>query len=183
MTKDEKKSYDEAYYRVNMEKKRAYNKAYNDSHIEEQKAYREVRKEIKKLYDKSYQKRRLTEDINYKLRYNLRRRLVAALKIGQKSGSAVRDLGCSIEFLKQYLEERFQPGMSWDDYGLWHIDHIMPLASFNLTDREQFLQACHYTNLQPLWAEENMKKGDKYATSQPEEKQVCQLSTASGESA
>ncbi len=53
--------------------------------------------------------------------------------------------------------------MTWDNYGLygWHIDHIKPLASFDLTDREQFLEACHYTNLQPLWAEENLSKGNK----------------------
>ncbi len=78
---------------------------------------------------------------------------------GQKVGSAVRDLGCSVDKLKKHLESRFRFGMTWENYGMWHIDHIRPLASFDLTDRVQFLQACHYTNLQPLWAPENLGKG------------------------
>jgi hypothetical protein len=70
-------------------------------------------------------------------------------------------LGCSIPELKTYLESKFQEGMSWENWGIygWHIDHIIPLDAFNLTNREEFLKACHYTNLQPLWAEENLKKG------------------------
>ena len=65
--------------------------------------------------------------------------------------------------LRDYLESKFQPGMTWDNWTTngWHIDHIKPLASFDLTDREQFLRACHYTNLQPLWAIDNLKKGSK----------------------
>jgi hypothetical protein len=65
--------------------------------------------------------------------------------------------------LKLYLESKFQPGMSWDNWGRtgWHIDHIKPLALFNLSDRKQFLEACHYTNLQPLWAKDNLSKGDR----------------------
>ena len=52
--------------------------------------------------------------------------------------------------------------MSWDNYGEWHIDHIRPMASFNLQEQEEQLKCCHYTNLQPLWAEENLRKGNKY---------------------
>ena len=86
-----------------------------------------------------------------------------ALKRNQKVGSAVGDLGCSVEFLKQYLEFKFQSGMTWDNHSQfgWHIDHIIPLSSFDLTDREQFLKACHYTNLQPLWWNENLSKYNK----------------------
>jgi hypothetical protein len=100
---------------------------------------------------------------NFKLSRNLRTRLKDAIKNNQKSGSAVRDLGCTIPELKLYLESKFQSGMSWDNWSKtgWHIDHIRPLSSFNLTNRKEFLQACHYTNLQPLWAEENIRKGDK----------------------
>jgi hypothetical protein len=90
----------------------------------------------------------------------------AAIKNGQKAGSAVDDLGCSIEFLRAYLEAHFNPGMTWDNWGQgpgkWHIDHIVPLAWFDLTNREQFLSACHYTNLQPLWSEENLSKGARF---------------------
>lgn len=100
-------------------------------------------------------------DVHYKLSVNLRGRLRIALKNNQKVGSAVRDLGCSIEEFKKYIESKFQEGMTWDNYGLygWHIDHIKPLNSFDLTDRKQFLEACHYTNLQPLWAKDNYIKG------------------------
>jgi hypothetical protein len=76
-----------------------------------------------------------------------------------KAGSAVRDLGCSISELKVYIESKFQSGMSWNNYGKWHIDHIKPLVKFDLQDRAQFLEACHFTNLQPLWAEQNILKG------------------------
>lgn len=95
----------------------------------------------------------------------------AALIGNTKKGSAVRDLGCSVEELRAHLEALFQPGMTWDNYGrgpkdnpralYFEIDHIIPLASFDLTDREQFLKACHYTNLQPLWHHQNRAKGDK----------------------
>ncbi|MCI0559257.1 MAG: helix-turn-helix domain-containing protein [Nitrososphaera sp.] len=98
-------------------------------------------------------------DIQFRLRENLRRRLHQAIRNQHKSGSTVKDLGCSISVMKQHLEDQFQPGMTWANYGQWHIDHIQPLASFNLEDRQQFLQANHYTNLQPLWAEDNWSKG------------------------
>ena len=87
----------------------------------------------------------------------LRGRLRKAV-LSNGSCSAVRDLGCAVEELKKHLESKFQPGMTWKNQGLWHIDHVRPLASFDLTERAQFLQACHYTNLQPLWAAENLKK-------------------------
>lgn len=70
-------------------------------------------------------------------------------------------IGCSIEELKQYLEKQFKEGMTWDNYGEWHIDHIIPCAAFDLTKEEEQLKCFNYTNLQPLWAEENEKKGDK----------------------
>lgn len=112
---------------------------------------------------------RYRKDIHFKLACNLRIRINHALKNNQKSGSAIDDLGCSVKQLKQHLENQFyshlevEKVMSWDNYGLrgWHIDHIIPLDAFNLTDRKQFLKACHYTNLQPLWAEENIRKGNK----------------------
>ena len=83
-----------------------------------------------------------------------------AIKNNWKNGSAVKDLGCSIEDFKKYIESKFQEGMTWDNYGLntWHIDHITPLSWFNLEDRNQFLVACHYTNQQPLWARDNWEK-------------------------
>ncbi len=96
-------------------------------------------------------------DINFKLSGLLRNRVSRAIKFG----SAVRDLGCSIDELKLHLESKFQSEMTWENHGKWHIDHIIPLCSFDLTNRDQFLQACHYTNLQPLWATDNIRKGGK----------------------
>ena len=84
-----------------------------------------------------------------------------AVKHGYKTGSAVRDLGCTVPELRAYLEARFRSGMTWANHSRdgWHIDHIRPLASFDLTDRAQLLEAVHFSNLQPLWAEENLSKG------------------------
>lgn len=109
----------------------------------------------------SYQKEKYNNDIQFKLKVSLRSRLNRAIQNNQKSGSAISDLGCSIEELKKHLEDQFTEGMSWDNWGYngWHIDHISRLADYNLEDREEFLKACHYTNLQPLWAEDNWSKG------------------------
>lgn len=98
-----------------------------------------------------------------RLKHNLRSRINHAIKSNFKTGSAIDDLGCSIEFLKKYLENQFTHGMSWDNYGKtgWSIDHIKPLDSFDLTDRAQYLIASNYKNLQPLWATENSKKRNK----------------------
>jgi len=101
--------------------------------------------------------------ISSKIGKNLRSRLSIAMKNNQKTGSAVRDLGCTVDEFKIYLESKFEPGMSWDNYGYrgWHIDHIQPLDSFNLADYEQLKIACHYTNLQPMWASANFIKSNK----------------------
>lgn len=82
--------------------------------------------------------------------------------LGQTRGvSAVRDLGMSIADFREYIAARFHPGMCWENYGEWHLDHIKPLADFDLTDEAQARQACHYSNIQPLWAAENQRKWRK----------------------
>ena len=70
-------------------------------------------------------------------------------------------LGCSIEFFMEYIEKQFKSGMTWQNYGAWHVDHVRPCASFDLTDHEQQKICFHYSNLQPLWAVDNLKKGAK----------------------
>lgn len=107
--------------------------------------------------------KRYKEDLNYKLSMGLRIRLNSAVKGNYKAGSAVHDLGCTIAELKIHLEKQFKPGMTWDNHILfgWHIDHRSALSTFDLTNREQFLKACHYTNLQPMWWKENISKGKK----------------------
>ena len=121
-------------------------------------------KEHRCKYQSEYRKQRYNSDLNYKIRVNLRSRILAALNGNSKSASTLELIGCTIEFLKEYLESQFQEGMSWDNYSfdVWHIDHIRPCSSFDLKDPEQQKQCFHYTNLQPLWAFENMSKGAKY---------------------
>jgi hypothetical protein len=110
-----------------------------------------------------YERNRCATDPNYRLAVALRKRLCEAIKSNAKAGSAVRHLGCSIPHLKKHLEARFQPGMSWENWGrmTWHIDHIRALATFDLENPAEFRQAVHYTNLQPLWAADNLRKGKR----------------------
>jgi hypothetical protein len=140
-----RKAYEQYYYKL---KGKAAIKRYKASHRGA---------EVRRAYDRKQRK----ENIQFKLANNIRARMHHAIVDNKKAGSAVRDLGCSIDQLKVYLESLFQPGMTWEDRKAWHIDHIIPLASFDLTDREQFLKACHYSNLQPLWARDNLSKGAK----------------------
>jgi len=164
-----KESYKNNRTQILEEKQRYYRK-----NIERIKEYRCVTKEHSKNVRKENHREnrvilnakareRIKNDIQYKLRVRLRARLYNAIKSSSKEGSAVKDLGCSISFLKEYLEYKWLPDMNWSNWSFegWHIDHIIPLGTFNLTDRRQFLKACHYTNLQPLWGIDNMRKGKK----------------------
>jgi len=167
INKEKKNAYGKEYRKLNKDKikkgKKIYNEAWykiNKDKIKlREKIYRSLNKDKKNLYFKNKKK----TDIQYKLSCNLRNRLNSAIKGNYKAGSAVKDLGCSVEELKSYIESKFQPGMTWDNWTTdgWHIDHIKPLSSFDLTDRKQLLEACHYTNLQPLWAKDNIIKSDK----------------------
>lgn len=91
----------------------------------------------------------------------IRTRLLRALAGEYRSGSAIRDLGCSIDEFKLYIENQFLPGMTWDNHGEWHFDHIQPLSKFDLSNKQEFLQAVNYLNIQPLWASDNISKGNK----------------------
>jgi hypothetical protein len=141
-----KSEYNKEYYQNNKSYYQEHNKRY----------FQENRQ-----YFRDYEMNRLRNDTNYKLAKKLRDRVRHVVRGDQKAGSAVKDLGCSLNEYKLYLESKFRSGMAWENYGQWHIDHVRPLVDFDLTDREQFLEACHYTNLQPLWAGENWSKGAK----------------------
>jgi len=107
--------------------------------------------------------RRYYEDFEYKLTLVSRSRVKAALKgRGAKSRKTVQLIGCSIDHLRQHLEAQFTEGMTWDNHGEWHIDHIKPCAAFDLTCERQQLECFNYTNLQPLWASDNLTKGASY---------------------
>ena len=153
--REEKGLRDAAYREANQDRLRSYFKRHYQEHKDERRAY-EARKK--------------SDDLGYRLSHTLRNRARLAVKNGQRAGSAVRDLGCSVEKFKEYIEAQFHPEMSWDNWGLtgWHLDHIRPLSAFDLTDREQFLEAAHYTNYQPMWAGDNIRKGG-YTVISPEE--------------
>lgn len=133
--------------------------AHREANRATQRAYTAVHKREIQTRRRAYQAERLRIDTEFRLARLLRNRLYCALMGNFKAGSAVRDLGCTIPELRVWLEAKFQTGMTWENQGAWHIDHIVPLAKFDLTDREQLLQACNYTNLQPLWATDNLQKG------------------------
>lgn len=101
--------------------------------------------------------------INCSIVNNLRGRIREILKKEniKKSNQTFNLVGCSLEQLKHRLEKQFAEGMSWENYGEWHIDHIKPLSLFNLIKEEEQRKAFHYTNLQPLWARDNLSKGNK----------------------
>lgn len=127
------------------------------------------RKEPAKLQEKF----KLATDIEYKLKKTLRKRVLSAIKKVKndlnievnKCAKTLDLLGCSLSELKIHLENQFTEGMNWQNHGYgddkWHIDHIRPCASFDLTDPEQQKQCFHYTNLQPLWQKDNLIKKDK----------------------
>lgn len=114
-------------------------------------------------YMRAYKTSRLRDDIEFWIRHAIRSRLNIALRRKYASGSAVRDLGCTIEEFISHIENQFLPGMSWNNRGIggWHIDHIVPLAAFDLRDEDQRKKACHFSNMQPLWEADNLKKGRK----------------------
>ena len=92
---------------------------------------------------------------------NLRNRLRDVIKKGFKKSGALDLLGCSIDEFKDYMAAQFSEGMSWDNHGEWHIDHIKPCTSFDLTKEAEQRVCFHYTNMQPLWARDNLAKGDR----------------------
>ena len=106
-----------------------------------------------------YKTARRKIDPEYKLIANVRTRMWSVLKGISKSDTTLKILGCSLDEFKKYIEKKFEDGMNWDNYGVWHIDHIIPCAKFDLSDPEQQKICFHYTNLQPMWGEHNIKKG------------------------
>ena len=121
-------------------------------------------KQSKNAQAVAHAKQKRSEDVAYRTECNLRRRFHKALK-AQGARKCVRSLafvGCSPVELREHLASQFTDGMSWDNYGAWHIDHIRPCASFDLTDLEQQKACFHYTNLQPMWAAENLAKSDRW---------------------
>jgi len=151
------------YYKNNSEKIKKYSKNYNSLNKEKKQLYtKEYQKENRKSINKRDEFRRNNNPI-YKISRLMRSRMKKFLKIHNitKKNTTFHIIGCTPQELKEHLEKQFINGMDWSNhkqYG-WHIDHIIPLSTAK--NEEDLYKLCHYTNLQPLWWEDNLKKSNK----------------------
>ena len=152
-------------------KRRIVTKKYEQSEVgikyrvARQKKYYLNNKEKRIKDSVNYYNKRRKVDNNFRLKINLKSRLTKAINLNNKSNNTMVLLGITnIEFLWKHLEKTFKPGMTRENYGKWHVDHIIPCASFDLSNPEEQFKCFNYTNLQALWAHENLSKSDKYTT-------------------
>jgi hypothetical protein len=153
-------------YQVWLERSRIHCRNYYLKNKEKEnkrcKLYKLKNKEKIKITTNTYYRNRRKKDIAWRLLTNVRTRINHALKGKVKKSNKTKELiGISIEELIKYIESKFKKGMSWEKRHLIHIDHIKPCASFDLTDIEQQKKCFHYTNLQPLWALDNLRKSNR----------------------
>ena len=159
------KEREKEYYQDNKERIKEYEKEWRQTNKEKikerKKEYHQANKERIKGYSKEWKRERRKTDTLFKMKCNLRTRTSKAFKNqGYCKNTRTQEmLGIDWEIAKQHIERQFTKGMNWNNYGEWHIDHIIPLASASTSERLKEL--CHYTNLQPLWAEYNLSKSDK----------------------
>ena len=125
---------------------------------------RQRRKEFQSKHGYSYNTGYRRRSINEQIAHSLRVRLTIALKGESKTKTTQALLGCNWDQLRAHLESLFLPGMTWENYGRfgWHIDHIITLSAFDLSDGVQLKKASNYMNLQPLWREDNLAKSNKF---------------------
>jgi hypothetical protein len=150
-----------SYYLKNKEKNKENAKIYYQNNIESRLFYAKQYREKNKEKRNRYEKYRKETDIFYKLKHLVRNRISKFLKLKKikKNHTTFEMVGCLPQQLKIFLEQKFIDGMSWDNQGKWHIDHIIPLSSSKT--EEELYKLCHFTNLQPMWASDNIKKGVK----------------------
>jgi len=164
--------YNKKYYQKNQSKLKERTQQFRNQNPEYMKKWRQDNKQKVQQQKRDWlnknrtlinEKERNKRKINpaYKIKKNLRRRVNQVITRNDKSNTTMNLIGCSIYELLQHLENQFTDGMSWDNYGKWHIDHIKPCASFDLTNPEEQKKCFHYSNLQPLWAADNIRKSDK----------------------
>jgi hypothetical protein len=160
----------QAWYQENKKHVSEYNKQYQEKNKEKvrglNRSWRKNNPDKVKASHKRYNAKK-PHDPQLKLAHSVRNNVLRGLKRykerPEKAARSIKLLGCTIPELKTYLESKFLPGMTWENHGLhgWHIDHIKPLSSFDLTKPKEQEKAFHYTNLQPLWAKDNLSKGNK----------------------
>jgi len=147
------------------EGKRKYYRENRDKILEQKKEYRKRNRPTIRDYQREYMKkyitRKLASDEVFKIKYVMRKLIAYSLWAGgyTKKSRTFEILGISYDDFKVYMERQFVKGMNWGNHGEWHIDHIIPLASAHC--EEDVIKLNHYTNLQPLWAYDNLSKGSK----------------------
>jgi len=156
--KEKKNLFNREYRLKNKERLKEYGKEYRLNNKEKGKEYRLKNKEKRNEHCRNRRK----TDIGFRILSNLRTRIWYAVKGEDKSNTTMKLLGCSISDFKKHIESLFKPWMAWENYGRWTLDHIIPCAAFDLTLPEQQQKCFHYSNLQPLDAIENSKKGSMY---------------------
>lgn len=130
------------------------------------KAWRDDNREHVRKKNREAQRKWKLNPVN-RLIHSLRSRLVDCIVKGTKSDSTKGLLGCDQEFFKAHIESQFQLGMTWLNYGEWHLDHIVPVAHFDMSDPKAQKECFNYKNLQPLWAEDNFKKSSSLTNVNP----------------
>ena len=159
------KSCEKKYKKTRKNKIKETNRIYyiknKDEIIVKNKKWANSNKDKLKIYFKERLRIKLKKEPLFKFKNNLRNRNWYAFKNkGYSKNSKTQEmLGVDWHIAKQHIEKQFTKGMNWDNYGEWHIDHIIPLSSANT--KKELKNLCHYTNLQPLWAKENIIKKDK----------------------
>ena len=164
--KIKKRLKDKEYYKNNKDKISLWGKKYrskNKNIIAKKKKLYAIKNWDKILkYKNQWESNKCKTDIKFRIMKRLRNRIYCSMVRYKKSASFKELTGASMEVVWSYLESKFKPGMTRNNYGKrWHIDHIIPCASFDLTKPEEQFKCFHYTNLQPLWAKENLRKGAK----------------------
>ena len=151
------------YRKNNQDKIKLTNKKWREKNSDYIKEKMKIWRNNNKNHIKEYKKNKYNNDYLYKLTKNVRCRVNTYLIKNNitKKNKTFDIVGCTPQFLKEHLESQFKDGMSWDNYGVygWHIDHIIPLSSAK--NEEELYKLCHHTNLQPLWAKDNLSKGSK----------------------
>ena len=153
---DKIKEQKKEYYKANVDKFKQYNKNNADKLKEQKKQYNKANRDT---INKQRTLRR-NQDPLFKLKENTRSRIRQSIKNNgyTKQSRTYKILGCSYEQFKSHIEKQFTEGMNWDNHGEWHLDHIIPI-SLGLTE-EEIIALNHYTNFQPLWAEDNIQKSN-----------------------
>ncbi len=150
-----------SHYQKNIEKHRLAKRTYYKSHKSEKSNYDKDYRNINNLKIKEYKKnweRLHKNDPTFKIKRNLRRRVHHALKGNRKADKTFNLIGCTPNFFKDYISKLMDKDMSWENYGKWHIDHIKPCFTFDLTNPEEQKKCFHYTNQRPLWAKDNLSR-------------------------